>query len=262
MIGRSSARAPPTAEAAEASEGASRIIQQKISRLTAGSGRGGRSMALDLAEQVVFEGTLKSFNPSTHTGFIDCSVAKELFGRDLSVHGAMCHHISVGAAISFRIQMQQGQPRAYDVRSPPVRPERPTPRPLREETPPRQPVRRGPAEPRSDMAALLAQSGSSGSQRAAPPREGAFSTSSEMAALLQCSGSVDSGTFPSGMIPQTEIAALLANAHKNEADPYWMPSIEASERTAMAALRAHNAEPETYPVPQVRKGAFVGWRSD
>merc|ERR1719433_717155 len=75
--------------------------------------------------------------------------------------------------------------------------------------------------------------------------------------------------------------AALSWKHAREADPgsgmdsllahergpgksasEWRPSSEADDRRGMAAVRAHKMDPETFPVPQVRQGTFVGWQSN
>mmetsp|Transcript_131345 Transcript_131345/g.379967 ORF Transcript_131345/g.379967 Transcript_131345/m.379967 type:complete len:179 (-) Transcript_131345:90-626(-) len=99
-----------------------RLLQHKVSALTSGVSltEGGRSMAMELAEQAVFVGVLKVFNESVGYGFIDCEETNALFGREVCVHQSQCEGVPVGKQVSFRVQMKRGQPHAWEVRHPPV----------------------------------------------------------------------------------------------------------------------------------------------
>merc|ERR1719386_379651 len=98
---------------------ASRIVQRKVAELLSGDvsrdmGKA-RSMALDLVDQVVFVGVLKSFNETAGCGFIECKETKILFSRHLPVQKAQCEGVPIGELVSFRIQMVRGQPCVYNV---------------------------------------------------------------------------------------------------------------------------------------------------
>lgn len=48
-------------------------------------------------------------------------------------------------------------------------------------------------------------------------------------------------------------------AQQGRSPESWTPSAEAHDRSAMAAVLAHKADPQKYPRPPVREGAFVAW---
>jgi len=61
-------------------------------------------------------GAIKSFNAATGFGFIDCPQLKELFGRDVFVHGKQMRGHTVGSAVSFAIVLnKENQPQAFDI---------------------------------------------------------------------------------------------------------------------------------------------------
>merc|ERR1719162_2112428 len=61
-------------------------------------------------------GFIKSFNAATGFGFIDCPQLKELFGRDVFVHGKQMRGHTVGSAVSFAIVLnKENQPQAFDI---------------------------------------------------------------------------------------------------------------------------------------------------
>jgi len=61
-------------------------------------------------------GTIKSYSASTGFGFIDCPELKEVFGRDVFVHGKQMKDLAVGSSVSFAVVLNKdNQPQAFDV---------------------------------------------------------------------------------------------------------------------------------------------------
>lgn len=61
-------------------------------------------------------GAIKSFNEEKGFGFIDCPQLKELFGRDVFVHGKQMRGHTVGSACSFAIVLNKdNHPQAFDI---------------------------------------------------------------------------------------------------------------------------------------------------
>mmetsp|Transcript_86336 Transcript_86336/g.244902 ORF Transcript_86336/g.244902 Transcript_86336/m.244902 type:complete len:275 (-) Transcript_86336:37-861(-) len=64
-----------------------------------------------------FRGTLKSFNPSSGFGFVECRETRDLFGRDVFVHRDEVRDTPAGARVSFSVVLNgKGQPQAKAMR--------------------------------------------------------------------------------------------------------------------------------------------------
>lgn len=101
---------------------ANRLLQQKIADISSGTklSERARLMAIDLAEQVVLVGVLKTY--ARGPSFVECAETQALFGRDVSVHPSQCEGVAHGEQVSFRVQIKQGKPHAWDVCCPPSLP--------------------------------------------------------------------------------------------------------------------------------------------
>jgi len=219
---------------------ASRVLRRQLAELLAAEGGRGaaraRSMALDLVEQVSFVGVLRSVNAISGCGFVDCPETCVLFSRDLPVPASMCDGVPIGASIGFRIKLTRGQPSVYDVAWPADGGDDETeigdaPEPQAQ------------LDGLSGMAAVLAHK-----DEHAPP------VWNEAALTWKYARERASGTGMDSLLAHTDGPGRSAVE--------WRPSTEANDRRGLAAVRAHKLDPETYPVPQMRQGTFLGWTSN
>jgi len=67
------------------------------------------------AEVERYLGEVKSFSSAHGYGFIECPALHERYGRDVFVHQSQLEGVSVGARVSFRVQVKRGQPQACGV---------------------------------------------------------------------------------------------------------------------------------------------------
>lgn len=251
-----------------------RLMQRMLAQLRADevsveASRKARSVAFDLADKVTFAGVLKPIDKSTNTAKIDCDDTRTLFSRDVLVNEAQCEGLPVGQIVSFRIQLRGGQPQAWDVAWPPVLPSleavqsdavQDRPSTSRSEV-----SATTTASDRSRMSALLAHDElSTKGGYSGPPRdlnEGMHGLLAHRDLQPEPVLNNAARTWKSGETKSMHALMAHNDGHGRTANG-WKPSLEADDRHFMANLMKHKENPEVFPYPVVREGAFVGWTSN
>jgi cold shock CspA family protein len=93
---------------------------RKISNLGEFTAPAGGHRANQNGSDDVFEGRIKSFNPTEGYGFISCAAVSEKHGCDVFLHQRQFYacpvEIKVGDAVTFRLEIsRQGKPQARDI---------------------------------------------------------------------------------------------------------------------------------------------------
>lgn len=191
-------------------------------------------MALDLLDQAVFTGVLRSCSAAAGCAFIDCPETRALFSRDLTAPASECQRVPVGERVSFRVSLVRGQPSVHGVAWPPV------------------------------------DEGDGGATARTIDTEAGVEELSGFAAVLAHKDARASAAWSESAVEWREaketragMGSLLAHADgPGRTSGQWRPSVEADDRSLMRAALAHRQDPEHYPLPQVRQGTFVGWKSN
>eukprot|EP00746_Dinoflagellata_sp_MGD_P119127 gnl/MRDRNA2_/MRDRNA2_55088_c0_seq1.p1 gnl/MRDRNA2_/MRDRNA2_55088_c0~~gnl/MRDRNA2_/MRDRNA2_55088_c0_seq1.p1 ORF type:complete len:459 (-),score=145.28 gnl/MRDRNA2_/MRDRNA2_55088_c0_seq1:364-1740(-) len=75
-------------------------------------------MAKQAAANQQFQGQIKSFNEEKGFGFIECSEARQLFGRDVFLPKAIKGDLAVGTSVSFTVETnKRNMPQAKDLKA-------------------------------------------------------------------------------------------------------------------------------------------------
>lgn len=78
---------------------------------------GSRALAWLGGSEPLFAGAIKSYNPASGFGFIDCAATFAKFHRDVFLHHSQIGDCELGQQISFEVALNdRGQPQARDVR--------------------------------------------------------------------------------------------------------------------------------------------------
>lgn len=255
---------------------AQRVMQRMLAQLRADevsrdASAKARSIAFELAEQVTFTGILKPLNRSTGCAYVACDDTHTLFGRDVVVSSSQCTRIPVGETVSFRIQIRGGHPQAFDLSWPPVLPPSETPRVFTdpEQVSRPQSASAGRDERRSNMAALLAHDHAQELSRPSTAnvdemgRSGMYDLLSHQDLQPDPYMSDAALSWSSTMRERRDMHALLAhNDGPGRTASDWKPTLEADDRSLVAAMQKHKQDPENHPPPVLREGTFVAWRSN
>lgn len=256
-----STRASADQAAGRPSTAAGRIVQRKVTELLSDEGttKGGRAMALDLVDQVLFSGLLKTVNGNSGVGFIECPETYALFRRDVACLKSQCEveGLEIGDRVDFRIQIKQGRPQACELARPG----------LGDSCRPPTPTRRGEASPRPCTMGWEQQASSRGTENLENRPTTAYEKRRGMAYVLAHDGIEDDKAArkerqsSGGYKHRSRTSRMIEHGVPEGQDiaKGWMPSFEADQRSGMAAILANQQQPHTYPVPILRQGAFVGW---